>query len=67
MVMSDVEASLAYLRAKGRSDNGLFLRYSVDSHNRLVNPYWANSCSKYDYSCFGIVVEFDSTYNRNKY
>lgn len=58
--VSDAEACLVYLRAKGHSDNGLLLRYSIDDRYWLVNINWADSC-------FGDVVGFDSTYNRNKY
>lgn len=50
--VSDAEACLTYLRSKGQSDNGLFLRYSMDDRNRLVNLFWANSCARYDYAWF---------------
>lgn len=65
--VSDSETCLAHLRANGQVDHGLFLRYSGDDKNWLESIFWADSCSRYDCSCFGDVVGFDATYNKNKY
>ncbi|KAK9932835.1 hypothetical protein M0R45_020057 [Rubus argutus] len=63
----DAEAALAYLKGKAATDTNLFCKYSIDENNRLANLFWRDSNSLLDYSCFGDVLVFDSTYKTNYY
>ncbi|XP_057760512.1 protein FAR1-RELATED SEQUENCE 5-like [Arachis stenosperma] len=42
-------------------------KYTLSNENRLKKLFWANGTSRIDYECFGDVLTFDSTYNRNVY
>ena len=64
---SDVEAALGYLSALGDMDHRLYCRYTIDEENYLGNIFWADSTSRMDYSCFGDVLVFDSTYKTKTY
>ena len=64
---SYLEATLAYLNAKNDIDPDFFCKYSVDKGNRLANLFWADSIARLDYSYFGYVLAFDSTYKTNEY
>ena len=48
-------------------DLDFFCKYSVDEENRLANLFWADSIARLDYSYFGDVLAFDSTYKTNEY
>jgi hypothetical protein len=64
----DVAASLNYLNAKSTTDPMLFCEYVVDSGNkRMKSLFWADGTSRSDYFCFGDVVAFDTTYQKNKH
>lgn len=62
---TDSEAALAYLNAKANMDPHFFFKYSVDEENRLPNLLRADSIARLDYSYFGDVLAFDSTYKIN--
>ncbi|KAH9679523.1 protein FAR1-RELATED SEQUENCE [Citrus sinensis] len=64
---TDSEAALAYLNAKADMDPDFFCKYSIDEENRLANLFWADSIARLDYSYFGDVLAFDSTYKTNEY
>ncbi|RVW81325.1 Protein FAR1-related sequence 3 [Vitis vinifera] len=63
----DAEGALAYLCGKSEMDPSFYYKYNVDEDNRLANLFWAYSTSKLDYSCFGDVLAFDTTYRTNAY
>ncbi|KAK9932447.1 hypothetical protein M0R45_019685 [Rubus argutus] len=63
----DAEAALAYMRGKVATDSKFFCQFSIDEDNRLATMFWRDSNSLLDYSCFGDVVLFDSTYKTNHY
>ncbi|KAL6316325.1 hypothetical protein AAG906_017958 [Vitis piasezkii] len=63
----DAEGALAYLCGKSEMDPSFYYKYNVDEDNRLANLFWADSTSKLDYSCFGDVLAFDTTYRTNAY
>ncbi|XP_062113345.1 protein FAR-RED IMPAIRED RESPONSE 1-like [Humulus lupulus] len=44
-----------------------FLRHTIDVENWLADLFWADGISCRDYSCFGDIMAFDSTYKRNSY
>ncbi|WJZ99619.1 hypothetical protein VitviT2T_018045 [Vitis vinifera] len=63
----DTEGALAYLCGKSEMDPSFYYKYNVDEDNRLANLFWADSTSKLDYSCFGDMLAFDTTYQTNAY
>ncbi|XP_034707015.1 protein FAR1-RELATED SEQUENCE 5-like [Vitis riparia] len=63
----DAEGALAYLCGKSEMDPSFYYKYNVDEDNRLANLFWADSTSKLDYSYFGDVLAFDTTYQTNAY
>lgn len=64
---TDSKVALAYLNAKADIDPDFFCKYSVDEENRLANLFWVDSIARLDYSYFGNVLAFDSTYKTNEY
>ena len=63
----DAEGALSYLCGNSEMDPSFYYKYNVDEDNRLANLFWADSTSKLDYSCFGNVLAFDTTYRTNAY
>ncbi|RYR27135.1 hypothetical protein Ahy_B02g061469 isoform D [Arachis hypogaea] len=63
----DANAAISYLRGKARNDSYFFGKYTLSNENQLENLFWADGTSPIDYECFGDVLTFDSTYNRNVY
>ncbi|XP_020970171.1 protein FAR1-RELATED SEQUENCE 5-like [Arachis ipaensis] len=63
----DANAAISYLRGKAGNDSYFFGKYTLSNENRLENLFWAYGTSRIDYECFGDVLTFDSTYNRNVY
>ncbi|KAE8662878.1 hypothetical protein F3Y22_tig00113124pilonHSYRG00283 [Hibiscus syriacus] len=43
------------------------MTYSVDESGALHNLIWSDSTSRLDYTCFGDVTAFDTTYKNNLY
>ncbi|KAE8668929.1 hypothetical protein F3Y22_tig00112281pilonHSYRG00175 [Hibiscus syriacus] len=43
------------------------MTYSVDESEALHNHIWSDSTSRSDYTCFGDVIAFDTTYKDNLY
>ncbi|XP_024041905.1 protein FAR1-RELATED SEQUENCE 3-like [Citrus clementina] len=48
-------------------DPDFFCKYFVDEENRVANLFWVDSIARLDYSYFGDVLAFDSTYKTNEY
>ncbi|XP_020970172.1 protein FAR1-RELATED SEQUENCE 9-like [Arachis ipaensis] len=63
----DANAAISYLRGKVGNDSYFFGKYTLSNENRLENLFWADGTNSIDYECFGDVLTFDSTYNRNVY
>ncbi|XP_057449724.1 protein FAR1-RELATED SEQUENCE 5-like isoform X2 [Lotus japonicus] len=63
----DARISLTYLQGKADNDGMFFSRYTTTDDCRLQNLFWADSTSITDFQCFGDVLAFDTTYNKNKY
>ncbi|RVX06762.1 Protein FAR1-related sequence 5 [Vitis vinifera] len=63
----DAEGALAYLCGKSEMDPSFYYKYNVDERQPSSNLFWADSTSKLDYSCFGDVLAFDTTYRTNAY
>ncbi|RYR34701.1 hypothetical protein Ahy_A10g049695 [Arachis hypogaea] len=63
----DANATTSYLRGKAGNDFYFFGKYTLSNENRLKNLFWADGTSRIDYECFGDILTFDLTYNRNVY
>nr|XP_027065566.1 protein FAR1-RELATED SEQUENCE 5-like [Coffea arabica] len=63
----DAEWALGFLAAKKDVDDMFFYKYHVDNEGRLARLFWADSKSCADFSIFGDVLVFDTTYKTNKY
>ncbi|RYQ89054.1 hypothetical protein Ahy_B09g095900 [Arachis hypogaea] len=63
----DANAAISYLRGKAGNDSYFFGKCTLSNENRLENLFWDDGTSRIDYECFGDVLTFDSTYNRNVY
>ncbi|KAL4291402.1 hypothetical protein GQ457_14G008780 [Hibiscus cannabinus] len=50
-----------------QQDNGFFIQYSLDESLRLHNLFWCDSTSRSNYTCFGDIIAFDTTYKANAY
>ncbi|KAE8727178.1 hypothetical protein F3Y22_tig00005856pilonHSYRG00069 [Hibiscus syriacus] len=67
IVDGDVNALIAYFDYKKHDDPWFFMTYSVDESWALHNLIWSDSTSRSDYTCFGDVITFDTTYKDNLY
>ncbi|KAE8667763.1 hypothetical protein F3Y22_tig00112382pilonHSYRG00074 [Hibiscus syriacus] len=67
IVDGDVNALIAYFDYKKHDDPEFFMTYSVDKSGALYNLIWSDSTSRSDYTCFGDVIAFDTTYKDNLY
>ncbi|XP_020969396.1 protein FAR1-RELATED SEQUENCE 5-like [Arachis ipaensis] len=63
----DANAAISYLRGKAGNDSYFFGKYTLSNENQLENLFWVDGTSRIDYECFGDVLTFDLTYNRNVY
>jgi len=63
----DVSAALNYLNVKSSTDPHSFCEYSATNGRRLKCLFWVDGTSRSYYFCFGDVVAFDTTYNKNEY
>ncbi|KAE8658136.1 hypothetical protein F3Y22_tig00116974pilonHSYRG00016 [Hibiscus syriacus] len=67
IVDGDVNALIAYFDYKKHDDLGFFMTYLVEESGALHNLIWSDSTSRSDYTCFGDVIAFDTTYKDNLY
>ncbi|KAE8688539.1 hypothetical protein F3Y22_tig00110963pilonHSYRG00018 [Hibiscus syriacus] len=67
IVDGDMNALIVYFDYKKHDDPGFFMIYSVDESGPLHNLIWSDSTSRSDYTCFGDVITFDTTYKDNLY
>ncbi|CAN1153217.1 Protein FAR1-RELATED SEQUENCE 5 [Linum perenne] len=63
----DVKAALSYLDKKKLKDAKFVMKYTKDDEGRLENIFWTDSMSITDYTSFGEVLAFDTTYKKNAY
>ncbi|KAL4395265.1 hypothetical protein AHAS_Ahas02G0234700 [Arachis hypogaea] len=63
----DSNATISYLLGKADVDPMAMARYSATDESRLANLFWAYGICRADYQCFGDVLAFDTTYQKNKY
>ncbi|KAE8729002.1 hypothetical protein F3Y22_tig00004013pilonHSYRG00089 [Hibiscus syriacus] len=67
IVSRDMNVLIAYFDYKKHDDPGFFMTYSVNESGALHNLIWLDSTSRSDYTCFGDVIAFDTTYKDNMY
>ncbi|KAE8663203.1 hypothetical protein F3Y22_tig00113021pilonHSYRG00003 [Hibiscus syriacus] len=67
IVDGDVNALIAYFDYTKHDDPEFFMTYSIDESGALYNFIWLDSTSRSDYTCFGDVIAFDTTYKDNFY
>nr|XP_019706634.1 protein FAR1-RELATED SEQUENCE 5 isoform X2 [Elaeis guineensis] len=62
----DAQVLLEFLKAKQLEDPSFFYAIQLDDREQVTNFFWADARSILDYSYFGDVVLFDTTYQTNK-
>ncbi|PKA56946.1 Protein FAR1-like sequence 5 [Apostasia shenzhenica] len=61
----EMQMLLDFLRAKQLGDPSFFYAVQLDDKEQVTNVFWADARSILDYSYFGDVVLFDTTYRMN--
>ncbi|XP_058078167.1 protein FAR1-RELATED SEQUENCE 5-like [Magnolia sinica] len=67
MEKGDAGAVLEYFQKMKVDDPSFFYAIQVDEDDQITNMFWADGKSIVDYSVFGDVVCFDTTYRLNSY
>ncbi|XP_058071011.1 protein FAR1-RELATED SEQUENCE 5-like [Magnolia sinica] len=67
MEKGDAGAVLEYFQQKQIDDPSFFYAIQVDKDDQMTNMFWADERSIVDYSVFGDVICFDTTYRINSY
>ncbi|XP_025625110.1 protein FAR1-RELATED SEQUENCE 5-like [Arachis hypogaea] len=67
LIGGDSKATISYLLGKADVDPMAMARYSATDKSRLANLFWADGICRTDYQCFGDVLAFDTTYQKNKH
>ncbi|XP_073108653.1 protein FAR1-RELATED SEQUENCE 5 isoform X2 [Elaeis guineensis] len=62
----DAQVLLEFLKAKQLEDPSFFYAIQLDDREQVTNFFWADARSILDFSYFGDVVLFDTTYRTNK-
>jgi MULE transposase domain len=66
MLADDGDSIIKYFKERKKMDSDFYFNYeAIDGH--LTSLFWADTQSIIDYSHFGDVVIFDSTYKLNRY
>ncbi|KAG9454298.1 hypothetical protein H6P81_007202 [Aristolochia fimbriata] len=60
-------AILKYFRKKQSQNPACYFDFQLDGEGQVTNFFWADARSIIDYSLFGDVVSFDTTYRTNDY
>jgi zinc finger SWIM domain-containing protein 3 len=63
----DAQTVISYLSECRVRDPNFFFDYRTDEKGHLKGLLWCDSQSRLDYTAFGDVVVFDSTYKTNRY
>jgi hypothetical protein len=58
---------VAQLERKEEVNSAFFYDFAVDEEEKLVYVFWADATSRKNYTHFGDLVSFDSTYSTNQY
>ncbi|KAL8464742.1 hypothetical protein ACS0TY_034304 [Phlomoides rotata] len=63
----DAQTFIDMILEENEQDQEFFYSVKLDSEARLTNIFWRDSLMKEDYTIYGDVVVFDTTYRTNKY
>lgn len=63
----DMKKTLEIFRKMRAEDPGFQFSVDLDEKDQVKTLIWSNGKSRSDYSCFGDVVTFDTTYSTNLY
>ncbi|CAN6181097.1 unnamed protein product [Urochloa humidicola] len=64
---SDAQMFVDQLSRKALANPAFYFDYVIDEKGRLVHAFWADATCRKNYSHFGDLVSFDSTYSTNEY
>ncbi|XP_062182184.1 protein FAR1-RELATED SEQUENCE 5-like [Phragmites australis] len=64
---ADAQMFVAQLARKQEVNPAFFYDFVVDDQGKLVHVFWADATSRKNYSHFGNILSFDSTYTTNQY
>nr|XP_020167235.2 protein FAR1-RELATED SEQUENCE 5-like [Aegilops tauschii subsp. strangulata] len=64
---ADAQMFVAQLARKQEVNSSFFYDFGVNDEGNLVRVFWADATSRKNYSHFGDVISFDSTYTTNQY
>jgi len=64
---SDADMFIGNFKRKHEMNESFFYDYVSDNEGKLKHVFWADGISQKNYSLFGDVVSFDTTYSTNKY
>ncbi|XP_026400199.1 protein FAR1-RELATED SEQUENCE 5-like [Papaver somniferum] len=67
MKAGDAQLLLDYFQAKQKENKSFFYTIQPDEEDRIMNIFWCDAKSRLDYSAFGDVVCFDTTFKTNGY
>ncbi|XP_044364495.1 protein FAR1-RELATED SEQUENCE 5 [Triticum aestivum] len=63
----DINKTLALFSSMQAENKGFYFAVKTDDERRVSGLYWCHQKSRADYTCFGDVVTFDTTYKSNLY
>lgn len=63
----DAQTFIDMIQEESELDQKFFYSIKLDSEARLASIFWRDSLMKEDYTIYGDVVVFDTTYRTNKY
>lgn len=64
---ADGQIIVDIMKSKQAANPAFYFDYQLDENDKLINIFWADSICRKNYSLFGEVVSFDSTYRFNRY
>lgn len=62
----DAQFFIDNLRRKQEVDPSFYFAYEMDDDNSLKHVFWSNTVGRNNYSLFGDVLVFDTTYETNR-
>ncbi|KAM3271631.1 hypothetical protein ACQJBY_042062 [Aegilops geniculata] len=64
---ADAQMFVAQLARKQEVNSAFFYDFDVNDEGKLMRVFWADATGRKNYSHFGDVISFDSTYTTNQY
>lgn len=66
-IEGDMNKTIGLFSAMRDADPAMVLRLQLDEHRRVKSLFWCHGSSRFNYSCFGDAITFDTTYRTNLY